>query len=572
MKKAKIISCLFVAVLVLFSFFPNTAIAQDENGWTYEVGDKGEATITAYTGPEGSVTIPVQLGGYDITAIGSDVFTTVNITSLVIPKGILTIDDGAFWECRSLNNIDVDTENPNYMSIDGIVYSKDKTVLIHYPAAKSGTSYTVPDNVTAIGRCAFDHNQNLKSILLPETVIRIGDSAFWRCQSLIEFIIPKSVTAIGDAAFANCSSLTDLTVDAGNPSFKSADGVLFDISGGNLLQCPAGKSESYTVPQGTSTLSSGSFRGCTKLKEVVVSDSVTMISDSVFAYCDGLESITLGSGVKTISRIAFQGCSGLTYVKFPAGVTEIEDMAFDSCSNLEAAYFIGDPPAWGSNVFQGTAADFMVLHHYTNKSGWNDFTDYPTMPFCVITFDSMGGSDVPEQMVKVGEMAACPKPPEYTGAAFGGWYTDAACTQAWDFEMDAATEDLTLYANWAAALILSSSDADGKINLGESFTLTPSIGGGTWSYGNEYLSLSGSTFTAVKSGTVTVSYTVNQQTAKYSITIEENAACTPTIDKDASARIEQGFPLIALIAAIAAIMLVIGLWIGLKKHKRNSDK
>ncbi len=278
MKKAKTISCLLVVFLVFVSFFPDSSFALDEDGRAYEVGDNGEATITAYSGPDGAVTIPAQLGGHDITAIGSDVFTTVNISSLFIPKGILTIDGGAFWECRTLNNIDIDAENPNYTSIDGIAYSKDKTVLVHYPAAKSGTSYIVPDNVAAIERCAFDHNQNLKSISLPETVIQIGDSAFWRCQSLIELIISKNVTEIGDAAFANCSSLTDLTVDAGNPSYKSVGGVLFDISGSNLIQYPAGKSDSYSAPQGTSTLGSGSFRGCTQLKEVILRRSYWPVS------------------------------------------------------------------------------------------------------------------------------------------------------------------------------------------------------------------------------------------------------------------------------------------------------
>ena len=571
MKKAKTISCLLVAFLVLVFFVPASSFAQDEGSWTYEVSN-GEATITAYSGPDGAVTIPAQLGGHAITAIGSDVFTTVNITSLVIPKGILAIDGGAFWECRSLKNIDIEAENPNYTSIDGIVYSKDKTTLVHYPAAKSGTFYAVPDHVTAIGRCAFDHNQNLQSISLPETVLQIGDSAFWRCQSLIDLTIPKSVTAIGDAAFANCSSLTDLTVDAANPSYKSMDGVLFDISGDSLIQYPAGKSGSYSVPQGTLTLCSGSFRGCTQLKQVVVSDSVTTISDSVFAYCDGLEQISLSSGVKTIGSIAFQGCSRLAYVKFPASVTEIEDMAFDSCSNLQAAYFFGNPPVWGSNVFQSTAANFMVFYHYSSKSGWNGFAEYSTMPFCVIIFDSLGGSAVPEQMVKVGEMVTCPEPPEYPEFAFGGWHTDAACTLPWDFEKDAANEDFTLYANWTAALVLSSSDPDGKINEGESFSLTPSIEGGTWSYDKEYLSLSGSTFTAVKSGAVTVSYTVDKQTAEYSITIEESVAATPTIEQGASAPKEQDFPLLAPIAAFVAILLSVGLWVGLKKHKRNNDQ
>jgi uncharacterized repeat protein (TIGR02543 family) len=285
-----------------------------------------------------------------------------------------------------------------------------------------------------------------------------------------------------------------------------------------------------------------------------------------------LESIILGSGVEIIGRIAFQGCSGLENVTFPAGITEIEDMAFDSCGNLQAAYFMGNPPVLGSSVFQGTAAEFMVLHHYNSESCWKDFTNYSTTSFCVITFDSMGGSAIPELLTKVGEVAVCPKPPQFPGVFFDGWYIDPAYKKPWDFKTNAATEDLTLYANWTTALVLSSSDADGKIKYGESFTLTPSIGSGTWNYNNEYLSLSGSTFTAKKSGVVLVSYTVNEQTAEYSITIEENAVDASTIEQDASAPKKQGLVLIASIVAIVAILLSVGLFIVLKNHKHNIDK
>jgi hypothetical protein len=377
-----ICAAILVITAVFLSFADQTAMAGASGDYAYTVNTDGvSVTITGYTGMGGDVNIPDALDGKTVSGIGSDLFTSVNLTSITIPKSVLTIECGAFWECRSLQSIQIDADNPNYKNVDGIAFSKDGTVLVHYPAAIKGNAYTPPDTVTVIADNAFDHNQNLQSITLTQNVTQIGNSAFWRCDALTGFTIPQSVTTIGNSAFANCSLVTAFTVEAGNTAYKSMDGVLFDISGTNLLQCPAGKTGSYSVPAGVTKLKSGSFRGCSQLTNVTVSNDVTGIEDCVFAYCDNLTDVSLGEGIQMIGYAAFQGCAALTSITLPASITQIDNSVFDSCSSLLEAYFLGNAPAMGENVFSGCADSFTVYHLNTGTGFTNPWNGYQTAVF-----------------------------------------------------------------------------------------------------------------------------------------------------------------------------------------------
>lgn len=375
--------CVLLAVTAVFlSNAIQTAIAGAFGGFSYTVNTDGSTvSITGYTGMGGDIAIPDTLDGNTVTGIGSDLFTKVNVTSVTIPKGVLTIDCGAFWECRSLQSIQIDADNPNYKSADGIVFNKEGTVLVHYPAAKEGNDYTVPDAVTAIGDSAFDHNQNLQSITLTQNITQIGNSAFWRCDALTGFTIPKNVTMIGNSAFANCSRVTAFKVEEGNTVYKSADGVLFDIGGKTLLQCPAGIAGSYSVPAGVTKLKSGSFRGCIMLTNITVSNSVTGIEDCVFAYCDGLTDMDLGEGVQVIGYAAFQGCSILKSITLPASITQLDNSVFDSCGSLLEACFMGNAPFMGENVFSNCADGFTINHLNTGTGFTNPWNGYQTAVF-----------------------------------------------------------------------------------------------------------------------------------------------------------------------------------------------
>ena len=126
---------------------------------------------------------------------------------LYIPKGVRRmyfLDVGA-----SCGSIHVDPDNEVYASIDGVLFSKDKTSLLKYPSNRTG-AYTVPEGVTSIGERAFANNLGLTAVVLPESLRTIGWIAF-SYTGLTEVTIPDNVTKIGSSAFASCPALQKVT-------------------------------------------------------------------------------------------------------------------------------------------------------------------------------------------------------------------------------------------------------------------------------------------------------------------------------------------------------------------------
>ena len=157
-------------------------------------------------------------------------------------------------------------------------------------------------------------------------------------------MIPNSVTNIGVYAFAGCSSLTAITVDVFNSVYNSEDGVLFSQSQTTLIQCPEGKTGSYTIP-----------------------NNVTSIGDYAFYYCFGLTNVMIPNSVTTIGDWSFGGCMRLTSVTIPNSVTSIGVFAFYLCGDLVGVYFQGNAPSADSTVFY---ADYATVYYLWGTTGW----------------------------------------------------------------------------------------------------------------------------------------------------------------------------------------------------------
>ena len=247
-----------------------------------------------------------------LETIGIQSFDSTGLTSITIPKNVKTIGDDAFASSLSLGEVIVDSENQYFKAIDGVLYNKEGTTLLYYPAAKTG-SFAIPNSVTQIGGYSFYHSK-LSNLTIPESVTSIGDRAFEACSltsitlpnslktidseafalcsNLTTVTIPKSVTSIYRSPFSGCSNLTEINVEEGNSKYVSVDGVLFDIDRTLLICYPAGSSvTSYTIPNTVKTIGTYAFNRCSKLTSITISDSVEYIRSYGIYSCTSLTSI-----------------------------------------------------------------------------------------------------------------------------------------------------------------------------------------------------------------------------------------------------------------------------------------
>ena len=236
-----------------------------------------------------------------VTNIESDVFWLCSsLEEIYMPDSVISIESSAFADCSSLININIDSKNQNYSSEDGILFNKEKTEIICYPAGKVADLYTIPDSVTNIGENAFRGCNNLKNVAVGNSVTSIGSYAFYNCDSLVNIEIPDSVTSIGNYAFYECGSLVNIE-----------------------------------IPYGVTYIDYGTFERCKNLKEVIIPDSVTSIGEYAFYECDSLVNIEIPDNVTSIEQGAFRWCDDLTRVKISERVTKIERQTFEWCSRLK---------------------------------------------------------------------------------------------------------------------------------------------------------------------------------------------------------------------------------------------
>ena len=272
--------------------------------------------------------------GSGVTSIGANAFSyCTSLASVAIPSSVTLIGNGLFFNCTSLTAIDVNAGNPNYASVDGVLYDKAVTNLIQCPGGKVG-ALIIPSSVISIEAYAFYLCTSISSVTIPNGVTSIGDAAFDYCTSLAFFVIPSNVTTIGDFAFDSCRNLTAIDVNASNPNYASIEGVLYNKAVTTLIQCPGGKAGAFAIPDSVASIRHFAFAGCASLTDVIISDNVSFIGARSFDSCTSLTSVTIGSGVTTIEDYTFVDCTSLASVAIPDSVQTIGTQAFAFCTSL----------------------------------------------------------------------------------------------------------------------------------------------------------------------------------------------------------------------------------------------
>ena len=97
-----------------------------------------------------------------------------SLITIDIPNSVETIEKGAFSSCRSLTSIYVSNDNEYFKSVDGVLFSKDGTVLIAFPRGKDASEYSIPDGVKEIGNRAFSVCTSLNTIEIPKRMVFIS--------------------------------------------------------------------------------------------------------------------------------------------------------------------------------------------------------------------------------------------------------------------------------------------------------------------------------------------------------------------------------------------------------------
>ena len=368
-----------------------------------------------------------------LTSIGSNAFENSTVKSLLLPESITSLDNYAFLNCMSLTTINlpaalqtvgkgalsgctamtsitVDESNTSYCSVDGVLFSKDKTILVQYPAAK-GTEYTVPEGTIVIGMDAFFMSK-LSSVTLPSTLTELAFDAFGYSSNITEFVIPEGVTSIGDYAFDHCTKLQSLHLPSSLNSIgqricnsvnaitdvNSAIKEPFDINTNNftstvysnaILHVPSGKKNAYAGKSGW-----GSFNQIveeivvinfndSKTKAICVSswdtDGDGELSESEAAAVTSLGTAFKKSAIDTFDELRF--FTGLTSIGsnafenstvksllLPETVSTLGDYAFLNCMSLTEINFPAALQTVGKGALSGCTAMTSITVAESNTS------------------------------------------------------------------------------------------------------------------------------------------------------------------------------------------------------------
>ena len=310
-------------VIVQADQVPTRTIGDYECTWYSE--DESTTEIVKYNGSDAKITIPAELDGRKVSAIGDSAFAAcTSLETVKISDGIECLKNNAFYRCSNLKNM------------------------------------TIPDSVTSIGDFAFYYCTGLQSIMIPKGVTSIGDSAFEECSSLESIMIPEGITSINKKVFSGCTGLRSVTLPEG----------IISIGQYGFSHCTS--LQSIAIPESVTSIGGCAFCVCTSLQSITIPEGVTSIGGNAFSECTGLQSIVIPGSVTSIETFTFSDCIGLQSITIPEGVTSIKALAFYDCTNLIDVEFPESVKKIGPGLFGYTANELRVIYTIPGSyaDGW----------------------------------------------------------------------------------------------------------------------------------------------------------------------------------------------------------
>ena len=437
----------------------------------------------AFAGCTGLTSIEIPSS---VTSIGDCVFRgCTGLTSIEIPSGVTSIGDSAFYGCTGLTSIEIPS---------GVTMIQREV----FYGCTGLTSIEIPSSVTSIGISAFKDCKGLTSVVIPSSVTSIGNYAFSGCTGLTSIEIPSSVTSIGQNVFANCTSLTSFAIHCtrvGGYMFSGCTGLTsIEIpssvtSIGNYAFYGCTGLTSVEIPSSVTSIGISAFEGCKGLTSAII--QCNNLSSSMFRGCIALRSIELSATVQNINynNDTFNGCTNLESIMIdpnntkytsrdnsgnevnaiiiksdhslylgckntviPINVTKICYPGFAGYINMSAVFIPSSVTIINRDTFFGWTSQQKIYCEVASKpDNWHSSWNYGCSADVIwnarsAVFES-NGTRVASQYFVNGGRVTQPTNVIRDGYTLAGWYTDANCTNKYNFNA-AATASLTLYAGW----------------------------------------------------------------------------------------------------------------------------
>ena len=331
----------------------------------------------------------------------------------------------------------------------------------HYSREKI-TRVVIQDGVTSVGAKSFKNYTNLKTVVLPASITKIGQDSFYG-SGITSITLPANLTTIEPQAFYKCSSLNGtISVPVGVfsiPSYTFAatsissiefNGAVTEIGVNAFMECSS--LTSITLPDTVTTIAPGAFSNCIQLESFVFPENpqFTKISKETFKGCTKLEEVLIPSSVTEIAESAFQGCTNLKRVVLSNNLNTIGSMAFKDASLMEGVYIPASVSSIPENnqIFKGMAnnsviylgsSDLISLMLQSKADPTSTSNGFDSEKTSLAVTD--GGTFAADTKFESGKLAT----PIKEGSIFDGWYKNEGCTGT---AVTTSTAGETYYAKW----------------------------------------------------------------------------------------------------------------------------